>query len=197
MTAGENTGATVISVFGSASPQPGSAAYEDARQLGRLLAEAGFAVATGGYMGTMAAVSQGASEAGGHVIGVSADQIEAYRPIGPNQWVAEEVRYPTLRERLFHLVDRNDGMMALPGGIGTLSEVALAWSWLQVGELSPRPLVLLGPHWRQTIQSYAADSRVALRDMDLLHFAASAETGVAHLSLALNAQNQDTRRRAA
>ncbi len=77
----------VIAVFGSSAPQPGSAAYEEARQIGRLLAEAGCAVATGGYCGTMAAVSQGAAEAGGHVIGVTCDQIEQFRPLGPNEWV--------------------------------------------------------------------------------------------------------------
>lgn len=173
-----------VAVFGSAAPRPGSAAYEDARQLGQLLAEAGFAVATGGYSGTMAAASQGASEAGGHVIGVTSRQIEQYRPMGPNEWVAEEVKYDTLRDRLTHLVIHNDGMVALPGGVGTLAEVALAWSWLQVGEISPRPLVLLGQAWRDTIWTYAAGERIAMRDMDLLYFAASPETAVAHIKLA-------------
>ncbi|MEZ4518313.1 MAG: LOG family protein [Chloroflexota bacterium] len=175
--------AKTISVFGSASPQPGSPAYAEAQELGRLLAEAGYGVATGGYSGTMAAASQGTAEAGGHVIGVTSDQIEQYRPIAPNQWVTEEIRYPTLRERLVHLVDHNDGMVALPGGVGTLSEVALAWSWLQVGEISPRPLVLLGSIWRKVIQTYAAEGYIPMRDMDLIHFAASAETAVAYLQM--------------
>ena len=70
----------VISVFGSSAPQPGSADYEAARDLGRRLAEAGFTVQTGGYMGTMEGVSRGANEAGGHVIGVTCDQIEEFRP---------------------------------------------------------------------------------------------------------------------
>lgn len=164
---------------------PGSGAYEEARRLGRLLAEAGYAVATGGYSGTMAAASQGAAEAGGHVIGVTSDQIERFRPLGPNEWVVEEVRYESLRDRLTHLVLHNDGMVALSGGIGTLAEVSLAWSWLQVGEISSRPLVLVGAHWRRTIQTYARD-HIALRDMDLIHFAASAETAVSYLRLTLS-----------
>jgi uncharacterized protein (TIGR00730 family) len=173
-----------IAVFGSAAPAPGSSAYDEARRLGGLLAEAGYTVATGGYSGTMAAASQGAAEAGGHVIGVTSSQIERFRPLGPNEWVAEEIKYETLRERLTHLVIHNDGMIALPGGIGTLAEVALAWSWLQVGEISPRPLIVVGPLWRKTIQSYAAGEQIAMRDMDLLHFAASAETAVTYLRLA-------------
>ena len=68
-----------ITVFGGAQPKEGSAAYEEARELGKLLAERGHAVLTGGYMGTMEAVSRGASEAGGHVIGVTCEDIEEWR----------------------------------------------------------------------------------------------------------------------
>ena len=68
-----------ITVFGGAQPKEGSAAYEEARELGKLLAERGHAVLTGGYMGTMEAVSRGASEAGGHVIGVTCIDIEEWR----------------------------------------------------------------------------------------------------------------------
>ena len=120
----------VVAVFGSSAPAPDSEAYEDARRLGQQLAEAGFVVATGGYGGTMAAVSQGAAEQGGHVIGVTSGHMERYRPMPANEWVAEEIRHEAQRDRLMHLVLNNDAMIALPGGIGTLSEVALAWSCL-------------------------------------------------------------------
>ncbi|MCL4804529.1 MAG: LOG family protein [Anaerolineae bacterium] len=174
-------GKPVISVFGSSSPQPESEAYADARLLGSMLAEAGFVVATGGYGGTMAAVSQGAAEAGGWVIGVTASNLEKWRPMPPNQWVAEEIRHTTLKDRLLHLVTRNDAMVALPGGIGTLSEVALAWSLMQTGESSERPLVLLGPLWRETVRVYAQAEYIKPRDLDLLYMATSAETAVGYL----------------
>lgn len=170
-----------ISVFGSSASQPGSGAFDEARQVGQLLAEAGFAVATGGYSGTMTAVSQGASEAGGHVIGVTCDQIERFRPLGPNRWVKEEIRYPTLRERLLHLVTKSDGMIVLPGGIGTLSEMTLAWSFLQVGEVAAQPLVLLGSLWWQTVQAFYSPEYVREQDMALLLYADDAETAVAHI----------------
>lgn len=171
----------VVSVFGSSAPEAGSPLYEDARRLGRFLAEAGFAVATGGYGGSMAAVSQGASEAGGHVIGVTSDRIETFRPMPANRWVMEEIRYQTQRDRLLHLVMNNDAMVALPGGIGTLSEVALAWSMLQTGEIAPRPLILLGPLWRDTIQTYAQAETIRPRDMDLIYLATSDVTAVGFL----------------
>ena len=68
-----------ISVFGGSSPKPGDLAYEQAYYLGKLIGEAGYTVLTGGYIGTMEAVSRGAAEAGGHVIGVTCDQIENWR----------------------------------------------------------------------------------------------------------------------
>jgi uncharacterized protein (TIGR00730 family) len=146
-----------ISVFGGSTPQPGSAAYQEAHLLGSLLAESGFAVQTGGYIGTMEAVSRGASEAGGHVIGVTCDEIEAWRPVAPNQWVAEEKRCPTLKERLYILIDDCDGAIALPGGIGTLAEIALNWSQLQVNPEEPRPLILIGEGWQKTFTTFMAE----------------------------------------
>lgn len=171
----------VIAIFGSSRPQPESEEYTEARYVGGLLAEAGFTVMTGGYGGTMAAVSQGAAEAGGHVIGVTSNRIERFRPMPPNEWVAEEIRFDTQHERLLHLVMNNDGMVALPGGIGTLSEVALAWSMLQTGEIPERPLVLLGNTWRETIQTYAQAETIRQRDMDLLYLANGPVTAVGYV----------------
>lgn len=145
-----------ISVFGSSHPQPGSADYEIARQLGRLLAEADFTVQTGGYGGIMAAISQGANEAGGHVIGITAAQIETFRPMPANEWVIEEIKYPTLYERLLHVISYCDGAVAMSGGIGTLAEVALMWNMMQVGELPVRPLVAVGGLWARTLGGFIA-----------------------------------------
>lgn len=160
-----------ISVFGSASPVEGDVEYEQAHRLGRELAARGYAVATGGYIGTMEATSRGAAEVGGHVIGVTSAQIERFRPIGVNPYVVQEIKYATLRERLLHLVTHNDGIVVLPGGIGTLSELALAWSFLQVGEISPRPLVLLGPLWRETLQAFIRPEHVRPQYAALVQYA--------------------------
>ncbi|MBI1855311.1 MAG: LOG family protein [Chloroflexi bacterium] len=104
-----------VSVFGSSKPMPGEKAYADAAELGGLLAKRGHAVLTGGYMGTMEAVSRGAAEAGGHVIGVTCSDIEKWREVGANQWVREEIRKTTLTERLIGLIETCDAALALPG----------------------------------------------------------------------------------
>ena len=168
----------IISVFGSSRPEPDSQAYKDAYAVGKLLAEAGYGVISGGYAGTMAGASQGASEAEGHVIGVTSSQIETYRPIPPNQWVKEEIRQELLRDRVMYLVMNNDGMIVLPGGIGTLSEMALAWSLMQVGDIPKRPFVLLGPIWQQMLETFFDAAYVKAKDYSLLQFADSPETAV-------------------
>ena len=177
----ETNSGQVISVFGSHAPLPGSDDYEMSRRLGHMLAKAGYGVATGGYGGVMSAASQGASEAGGRVIGVTSAQVELARATQLNEWVNVLVRYETLEERLGHLVKNNDGMIVLPGGIGTLSEFALAWSFLQVGEISPRPLVLLGDMWSETMRAFSREEYVARQHLDLIYAATSVEDAVGYI----------------
>ncbi len=143
-----------ISVFGSSMPNPGDQAYEEALHLGRLLGRNGYTVLTGGYIGTMQAVSQGAAESGAHVIGVTCDEIEAYRPVGPNRWVSEEIRLSTLRERVFTLISECDAAIALPGGVGTFLEIITMWNNLLIKALVPRPLLLVGSGWKTTIGTF-------------------------------------------
>jgi uncharacterized protein (TIGR00730 family) len=139
---------SIVTVFGAAAMSPTDPEYARAEHLGRLLAEAGYVVMTGGYFGSMEAVSKGAKSAGGHVIGVTVSRFEGPgRRSGPNTYVDEVVRYDSLRDRLLHLVERCDAAVALPGGIGTLSEVSLLWSFLQTDEVDLKPFVLLGDFW--------------------------------------------------
>ncbi len=143
-----------ITVFGGSHPKPGEKAYEDALHLGRLLGSEGYTVLTGGYIGTMEAVSRGAMESGGYVIGITCDEIEKWRPVTPNPWIDEEKRYPTLRKRLFTLIEDCDAALALPGGIGTLAEISIMWSHLQTRSISARPLILIGPGWSSIIKAF-------------------------------------------
>ena len=137
-----------VAVFGGSQPQAGDPTYQLAMQLGASLAQAGYAVMNGGYIGTMEAVSRGAAQAGGQVIGVTCAEIEAWRPVKPNAWITEEWRCQTLRERLWALVDNCDAAIALPGGVGTLAEIALLWNHLLAAIIPPRPLIVLGAGWQ-------------------------------------------------
>src|ERR1700733_6054580 len=121
-----------VTIFGSSLPAEGSKAYLEAQSLGRLLAEAGFAVCNGGYSGIMEASARGAREAGGHTIGVTC--IVWQRPANP--FIAEEIRTRSFPERLMTLVERGDAYVVLPGGTGTLAELALCWEMMNKASLS-------------------------------------------------------------
>jgi uncharacterized protein (TIGR00730 family) len=169
-----------ITVFGGAQPKEDSAAYDEARELGKLLAERGHAVLTGGYMGTMEAVSRGASEAGGHVIGVTCIDIEDWRGTAPNQWVKEERRKKSLMERLQTLIEGCDAAIALSGGAGTLTEVSLMWNLMIVESLPPRPLILVGSGWQSTFDQFFKEfyAYMPIRQQELLYFAEDVKTAV-------------------
>jgi uncharacterized protein (TIGR00730 family) len=167
-----------ITVFGGAQPKEDSAAYEEARELGKLLAKRGHAVLTGGYMGTMEAVSRGASEAGGHVIGVTCIDIEEWRGTKPNQWVKEERRKKSLIERLQGLIEGCDAAIALPGGAGTLAEISLMWNLMIVESLPRRPLTLVGSGWQSTFDQFFIElnTYMPIHQRELLYFAKDVKT---------------------
>jgi uncharacterized protein (TIGR00730 family) len=172
-----------VTVFGGSQPKPGDPAYSQARHLGQLLGSAGYTVLTGGYIGTMEAISRGAAESGGHVIGITCDEIEAWRSVSPNPWIQEEIRYPTVRQRLFGLIEGCEVAVALPGGIGTLAEVAEMWSHLQTGAISARPLILVGDEWRIVMDQFinVFDKYIPEKYRTLLTFAADVEAGYSAL----------------
>ena len=165
-----------VTVFGGSKPIPGETAYNEAFQLGALLGAEGYTVLTGGYIGTMEAVSRGAAESGGYVVGVTCDEIESWRPVAPNPWVQEEMRFPTLRQRLYALIDQCDAALALPGGVGTLAELSIMWSQLQTRSTSARPFILIGQGWKATIHAFfdELDDYVALKDREWIHFSPNA-----------------------
>jgi uncharacterized protein (TIGR00725 family) len=162
-----------VTVFGGAAPQPGDSSYEEARQFGEMLGRGGHTVITGGYKGTMEAVSRGAAEAGGHVIGITCQEIETWRSTRANAWVQEEVHCETLQDRLDKLIISCEAAIALPGGPGTLTEISLMWNRLLIGSISKRPLILIGPGWKNTFETiYSNLGEYFLeRDRQLVSFA--------------------------
>ncbi|MGD0750152.1 MAG: LOG family protein [Anaerolineales bacterium] len=164
-----------ITIFGGSQPQPGSPAYAQAYELGKLLALAGHTVLTGGYMGTMEAASRGAYEAGGHVIGVTCADIEAWRGSRANAWVKEERRFATLQERLNELILACNAAIALPGGPGTLTEIAMTWNLMIVDSIPHKPLILVGDGWRALIESFynSFETYIPQKQRIFLQFAAN------------------------
>jgi uncharacterized protein (TIGR00730 family) len=142
-----------VAVIGASQTPTDHPDYLAATRLGRLLAEAGFTVATGGYGGLMEAVSAGAAQAGGAVVGVTAPTVFPSRP-GANQYVTEERPSPGVSDRIRDLVETADAVIALPGSIGTFAELIMAWNLASVAPFSgrqPKPVVAVGSVWSHLV----------------------------------------------
>lgn len=163
----------LIAVFGSSTAQESDPAWQLGHALGSALARAGAAVMTGGYGGAMAACSRGAHEAGGHVVGVTVELFERRGPVNP--WVHERIHTPDLFERLRVIVDRADGFVTLPGSIGTLTELFLAWTLLSVNGRPAAPLVLLGERWPEYLDAHRHPQLVPQHLFDHVRTAATAD----------------------
>jgi len=137
-------------VFGSSQTEPGSVEWEEAHRAGARIAEEGFTVITGGYGGTMEAVSSGAAGAGGHVIGVTAPVLFPDRST-PNPYVHEVIEASSLANRIDIMMQRSTATLALPGSIGTAAELLISWNTnhiLREGGATPRLSVAVGPGWK-------------------------------------------------
>src|SRR5881394_4422396 len=161
----------IVTIFGGSKCGEDSEEYAQARRVGQLLAEAGFTICTGGYLGVMEAASRGAHERGGRVLGIVMNQFKAE----PNRYLTDKVATAHFYERLQNLITRSVGFIALRGGMGTVTEISLVWNKLQTGVLEPRPLVLLGESWKKVVEAWKENLVVSDSDISLPDFASSAE----------------------
>ena len=144
-----------VTIFGTSKAVEGDSAYELAYGTGRLLAQAGFSIANGGYSGTMLAAAKGASEASGEVIGVTCT---AFKNSRPNKYISREVGTASLDERLDTLIQLGQAYVVLPGGTGTLLELAKVWELKNKGFLkTDKPIILLGGFWKPLVGLVAGD----------------------------------------
>jgi uncharacterized protein (TIGR00730 family) len=160
-----------VTVFGSARSRAGEPGYELARTVGRLLAEAGYAVITGGGPGAMEAANRGCQEGGGLSIGCN---IELPHEQFINKYVdmGIEFRYFFARKTMF--VKYADAFIILPGGLGTLDELFEALTLIQTGKIRHFPVVLMGTEfwggliaWMRATQVPAGT--IAEADLELFH----------------------------
>jgi uncharacterized protein (TIGR00730 family) len=161
----------IVTIFGGSKCGPDSEEYRAARDLGSLLAQAGFTICTGGYLGVMEAASKGAREAGGRVFGIVMNQFKSE----PNRYLTDKVATSHFYDRLQNLITRSVGFVALRGGMGTVTEVSLVWNKLQTKVLDPRPIVLVGDCWREVVDKWRECLVVSKDDVDYLDFASDAE----------------------
>ena len=142
-----------VTIFGSARIQPGSFAYESVKQLASELTRMGCDIMTGGGPGLMQAANEGA---------LAVDPQALHRSVGIrvalpfeqqiNPFVGEAYEHRTFFSRLHHFMIISDAFVVVPGGIGTLLELSLAWQLLQVRKLYNTPLIFVGKMWAELVE---------------------------------------------
>ena len=144
----------VVTIFGTGNANPQEPTYKLAFETGRLLAEAGFTIANGGYGGSMLAAAEGASKVGGKTIGVTCSKFTAK----PNKFISQEIHTDSLEERLQRLVELGQAYVVLPGATGTLLELAMVWELKNKGFIkSEKLIILLGGFWEPLLETLAAE----------------------------------------
>ena len=158
-----------LGVFGSARTTADPPEYARAEQVGRRLAEEGFAVITGGGPGAMEAANKGASEAGGVSVGLG---IELPFEAGLNRWVDKGINFRYFFARKTMFVKYSQGFVVLPGGLGTFDELFEALTLVQTQKVTSFPVVLLGSdYWRGLVDwlrtTVLAEEKISDRDLDM------------------------------
>jgi uncharacterized protein (TIGR00730 family) len=159
-----------VGVFGSARTHQDDPFYAKGVEVGRGLAEAGFAVITGGGPGAMEAANKGASEAGGVSVGLG---IELPFELGLNEWVDVGVNFRYFFARKTMFVKYSRGFVVLPGGLGTLDELFEALTLVQTQKVTSFPVVLIGvDYWSGLLDwlrgTALADGKLSEADLSLL-----------------------------
>jgi uncharacterized protein (TIGR00730 family) len=176
----ERIGRPGVTIFGSARIGHADPMYEAARRAGRVCAEAGFAVITGGGPGVMEAANRGAHEAGGVSVGFN---IELPHEQAPNPYVDISLTFDHFYARKVMLVKAAEGFLLFPGGFGTLDELFESLTLEQTNKVLDFPVSLVGErYWQGLLDWIAAEplrrGMISPEDERLLFLTDDVETAV-------------------
>ncbi len=145
-----------VCVFGSYKDL-GKKEKEEVIRLGKMLAQKGMAIISGGFGGTMEDISRGAKSGGGKTIGVTWYKWEKPIYSKANAFVDEEIVADTLFERIDIMLKKADAFIVLPGGTGTLLELSAVLEHLNKGLIEPKPIIMLGDFWKPVLSSLKSE----------------------------------------
>lgn len=176
-----------ISIFGSARTKPEHKYYKLATETGKLLAESGYGVITGGGPGIMEAGNKGAFEAGGKSVGLN---INLPFEQNHNPWIDQdknlEFEYFFVRKVVF--VKYSQGFVIMPGGLGTLDEMFEAMTLIQTKKINDRPVVLIGKSYWTGLLAWVKEvmleeeNNIAAKDLDLFKIVDTPQEAVDYIN---------------
>jgi len=144
----------IITSFGSGNIQPEYKYYPEAEHFGRILAENNYTVCSGGYGGTMEAISKGSKSAGGKTIGVTVSSWST----PPNKYIDEIVEMPNLMERICELITLADAYVIFKGGTGTLVEISVTLELMNKKAMPEKKMIFYGDFWKNMLEILKLDS---------------------------------------
>jgi asparagine synthase (glutamine-hydrolysing) len=133
----------------------------------------------------MEAVSRGAKEGGGQVIGVTVEVFARDFELVPNAFVDQEIKTTALLERIDKLVELGDGYVVLPGGAGTFAELGVVWNLALLGALHGKPLVVVGPGWERVLRTMIDELHTVEADLRFLRLVPDVDAAVEALRATL------------
>lgn len=154
-----------VTVFGDSGCLEESKQYILGEKLGRALGAHNYTIVNGGYLGTMEAVFKGASEFNNERIAVTS---KIFKKRVPNKYLTQIIETDNYVERLMKLVELGEAYIVLPGGTGTLAELATVWSLCE-RDLMMKPIITLGDQWREVVDTLAFYSVKVLDNLKYLH----------------------------
>ncbi len=172
-----------VTVFGSARFAPGHRYYEMARELGSALADAGYAVMTGGGPGIMEAANRGAKEAGGLSLGCN---IILPMEQAANPYLDRFIEMNHFFVRKVMLVKYSRAFVVMPGGLGTLDEAFETLTLIQCKKLERFPIVAMGADFWGLMRNFVRESLVphktiSVEDLELLRVTDSPSEAVSYI----------------
>lgn len=174
----------VVTVFGSARFSEDHRYYQQARSLGRQLAEQGFAVMTGAGPGIMEAANRGCREGGGLSLGAN---IQLPREQKPNPYIDRYLEFGHFFVRKVMLVKYSCSFVVMPGGFGTLDEVFETLTLMQTGKIDGFPVVCMGTEFWHELRDFlretlVTEKTIAPADVDLLYYTDECAEAVSYIA---------------
>jgi len=135
-----------VSIFGSARLKPDTDEYQEVYELAKKLAKNKVDIVTGGGPGLMEAANAGAKDGSSQSKSFGL-HVDLPFEVSPNGHLDITYHHKKFSSRLDEFMRISHAVIVTPGGIGTILELMYTWQLIQVGHISPRPIILFGKMW--------------------------------------------------